>query len=240
MEYRGRPALSGASLCVAEGTVHALVGPSGAGKTTLINLLAGFLAPTRGVIRFRGEDIAGRAPEEIGHLGIARSFRMTGLFDQLSALDHVELALAPATGLRHRFWRSNRQAQHKLGPRALDLLDQVELAGRSGAAAGSLADSEKCALEVALALTLDPRVLLLDELTAGLAPEDVDRTIALVRRVAAGRTVVLVDHDMHVVRALADTVTVLQSGRVLAEGTYDQVRRDERVVAAYLGQAAQP
>jgi branched-chain amino acid transport system ATP-binding protein len=192
------------------------------------------------VIRFRGEDIAGRAPEEIGHLGIARSFRMTGLFDQLSALDHVELALAPATGLRHRFWRSNRHVQHKLRPRALDLLDQVELAGRSGAAAGSLADSQKRALEVALALTLDPRVLLLDELTVGLAPEDVDRTIALVRRVAAGRTVVLVDHDMHVVRALADTVTVLQSGRVLAEGTYDEVRRDERVVAAYLGQAAQP
>jgi branched-chain amino acid transport system ATP-binding protein len=235
-EFRGFRAVSDVSLSVAEGTVHALVGPNGAGKTTLFNLLTGFLSPTSGQILFRGEDITGRQPEQIAHLGIARSFQITSLFDQMSAVDHVELALASPTGLGYRFWRSSNQMR-QFRDRALDLLDQVGLADRSGAAAGSLAYGQKRALELALALALDPQLLLLDEPTAGMGLEDVDRTIALVKQVAEGRTVVFVDHNMHVVGSLADTVTVLQSGQVLAEGSYDQVRGDERVITAYLGQA---
>jgi branched-chain amino acid transport system ATP-binding protein len=233
-EFRGFRAVSRVSLQVAEGTVHALVGPNGAGKTTLFNLLTGFLVPTSGVIRFRGEDITGRQPEEIAHLGIARSFQITSLFDQLSAVEHVELALASPTGIGYRFWRSSRQLA-RFRPRALDLLDQVGLADLSGAAAGALAYGQKRALELALALALDPQLLLLDEPTAGMGVEDVDRTIALVKRVAEGRSAVFVDHNMHVVGSLADRVTVLQSGAVLAEGPYEQVRTDERVITAYLG-----
>jgi branched-chain amino acid transport system ATP-binding protein len=235
-EFRGFRAVSDVSLTVAEGTVHALVGPNGAGKTTLFNLLTGFLAPTSGQILFRGQDITGKQPEQIARLGIARSFPITSLFDQMSVVDHVELALASPTGLGYRFWRSSSQMR-QFRERAMELLDQVGLSDRSGAAAGSLAYGQKRALELALALALDPQLLLLDEPTAGMGVEDVVRTIALVKHVAQGRTVVFVDHNMHVVGSLADTVSVLQSGQVLASGTYDQVRHDERVITAYLGQA---
>lgn len=235
-EFRGFRAVSDVSLTVAEGTIHALVGPNGAGKTTLFNLLTGFLAPTSGQILFRDQDITGKQPEQIAHLGIARSFQITSLFDQMSVVDHVELALASPTGLGYRFWRSSSQMR-QFRDRAMELLGQVGLSDRSGAAAGSLAYGQKRALELALALALDPQLLLLDEPTAGMGVEDVDRTIALVKQAAQGRTVVFVDHNMHVVGSLADTVTVLQSGQVLASGTYDQVRHDDRVITAYLGQA---
>ena len=148
----------------------------------------------------------------------------------------MRLALASPTGLGLRFWRSQRSLD-RFRRTALELLDQVGLADRSGQVAGSLAYGQKRALELALALALEPQLLLLDEPTAGMGLEDVDRTIELVRKVSSGRTVVFVDHNMHVVGSLADTVTVLQAGQVLAEGTYAQVRDDERVVTAYLGQA---
>ncbi|MGO4342056.1 ABC transporter ATP-binding protein [Pedococcus sp. 2YAF34] len=237
-EFRGFRAVSDVNLRVVDGTVHALVGPNGAGKTTLFNLLTGFLAPTSGEIRLGDREITGMQPEQIAHLGIARSFQITSLFDQMSVVDHVELALASPTGLGYRFWRSSKQMR-QFRDRATELLDQVGLADRSGAAAGSLAYGQKRALELALALALDPKLLLLDEPTAGMGLEDVDRTIALVKKVSEGRTVVFVDHNMHVVGSLADTVTVLQSGQVLAEGTYDQVRNDEKVITAYLGQAGE-
>ena len=149
--------------------------------------------------------------------------------------EHLELALASPTGLGMRFWQSVTRFR-RFDDRATEILEQVGLADRSGQPAGSLAYGQKRALELALALALDPRLLLLDEPTAGMGIEDVDRTIALVKQVAEGRTVVLVDHNMHVVGSLADRVTVLQSGSVLAEGPYDEVRRDERVITAYLGQ----
>jgi branched-chain amino acid transport system ATP-binding protein len=233
-EFRGFTAVQGVDLDVAEGSVHALVGPNGAGKTTLFNLLTGFLAPTSGTIHLGDRDITGLSSEQIVHLGVARSFQITSLFDQMSLVDHVELALASPTGLGYRFWRSQKQMR-QFRPRAMELLDQVGLADRGGVFAGSLAYGQKRALELALALALEPRLLLLDEPTAGMGVEDVDRTIALVRQVSAGRTVVLVDHNMHVVGSLADRVTVLQSGAVLAEGPYDEVRTDERVITAYLG-----
>ena len=235
-EFRGFRAVSDVSLSVAEGTVHALVGPNGAGKTTLFNLLTGFLTPSSGQILFRGSDITGKQPEQIAHLGIARSFQITSLFDQMSLVEHLELALASPTGLGYRFWQSSKR-MGQFRQRALELLAEVGLTDRAGQAAGSLAYGQKRALELALALALDPKLLLLDEPTAGMGLEDVDRTIELVKKVAGGRTVIFVDHNMHVVGSLADTVTVLQSGQILAEGTYEQVRNDEKVITAYLGQA---
>jgi branched-chain amino acid transport system ATP-binding protein len=235
-DFRGFRAVDGVDLTITAGAIHALVGPNGAGKTTLFNLLTGFLAPTSGSILYRGKDITGKTPEQIVHLGIARSFQITSLFDQLTGLEHLELALASPTGLGMRFWRSERRMGQFRG-RSLELIDEVGLARLADKPAGSLAYGQKRALELALALALDPSLLLLDEPTAGMGLEDVDRTIALVKQVAKGRTVVFVDHNMHVVGSLADRVTVLQQGRILAEGSYEQVRLDDKVIIAYLGQA---
>ena len=235
-EFQGFRAVNEVDLSINEGTIHALVGPNGAGKTTLFNLLTGFLAPTSGTIRYRGKDITGKAPEQIAHLGIARSFQITSLFDQLTGLEHLELALASPTGLGMRFWRSEGQ-MGQFRARSLELIDQVGLVHLADKPAGSLAYGQKRALELALALALEPSLLLLDEPTAGMGLEDVNRTIALVKQVAKGRTVVFVDHNMHVVGSLSDQVTVLQQGQILAQGSYEQVRLDDRVVTAYLGQA---
>nr|WP_256792565.1 ABC transporter ATP-binding protein [Terrabacter sp. Ter38] len=235
-EFRGFRAVSEVDLTVARGTVHALVGPNGAGKTTLFNLLTGFLTPTSGAVLFDGQHITGKDPEQIAPLGIARSFQITSLFEAMTLREHLELALASPTGMGKQWWRSvTRMATFK--DRAMELLEQVGLADRAGAPASSLAYGQKRALELAIAMALDPKLLLLDEPTAGMGIEDVDRTIALVKQLAEGRTVVFVDHNMHVVGSLADRVTVLQSGQVLAEGPYEQVRADERVITAYLGAA---
>jgi branched-chain amino acid transport system ATP-binding protein len=236
-EFRGFVALHGVDLEVSEGTVHALVGPNGAGKTTLFNLLSGFLRASAGRIEIDGRDVTGLPPERIARLGVARSFQITTLFPQMSARGHVELALQARTGLGWRFWRSDRQLARFRG-RAVDLLAEVGLAEVAEQPASVLAYGRKRALELAVALALDPRVLLLDEPTSGMGGEDIDRTVDLVRRAAEGRTVVLVEHNMNVVASLADQVTVLQQGRVLVEGGYAQVRDDPRVIAAYLGETS--
>jgi branched-chain amino acid transport system ATP-binding protein len=233
--FRGFPAVNGVDLAVDDGVVHALVGPNGAGKTTLFHLLTGFVKPSAGRILLDGRDITGLAPERVAALGVARSFQITTLFPELSALAHIELALQARTGLGWRFWRSDRQLA-RFRPRAEELLAEVGLTESAQVPAGTLAYGRKRALELAVALALDPRVLLLDEPTAGMGVEDVDRTIALVKRVRTGRTVVLVEHNMSVVASLADKVTVLQRGEVLVEGGYAEVRHDPRVITAYLGE----
>ncbi|RAY17161.1 ABC transporter ATP-binding protein [Actinomadura craniellae] len=235
-DFRGFRAVDGVDLDVTEGSVHALVGPNGAGKTTLFHLFTGFLKPSAGRITLGERDLTGKSPERVARLGMARSFQITSLFAQLTPREHLELALAGGSGITWRFWRSDK-ALGAYSERALELLDQVGLAGHADVPAGSLAYGRKRALELALALALDPRVLLLDEPTAGMGVEDIDRTMSLIERVRAGRTVVMVEHNMSVVSALADRVTVLQSGRVLVEGPYEEIRHDERVISAYLGDA---
>src|SRR5680860_224881 len=235
-DFRGFIAVDAVDLEVREGGVHALVGPNGAGKTTLFNLLTGFLKPTAGTITLFDKDVTGLQPEQVAHLGVARSFQITSLFENLTPREHVELALQGRTKQGYRFWRSDKLLS-KFRDEADDLLTQVGLSALGNRPAGLLAYGQKRALEMALVLALDPRVMLLDEPTAGMGIEDVDSTIELVRRISAGRTVVFVDHNMHVVGSLADRVTVLQQGKVLAEGTYAEVRIDERVVTAYLGEA---
>ncbi|HLU74072.1 MAG TPA: ABC transporter ATP-binding protein [Nonomuraea sp.] len=236
-EFRGFRAVDGVDLDVAEGGVHALVGPNGAGKTTLFNLLTGFLKPTAGSVLLQGRrELAGRSPETITRLGVARSFQITSLFAELTPRQHVELALAGPTGLGWRFWRSDRALARFAAP-AADLLARVGLEAHGDVPAGSLSYGRKRALELALALALDPKVLLLDEPTAGMGVEDVDRTIELIHTIRAGRTVVMVEHNMNVVASLADRVTVLQHGKVLVEGPYAEIRHDPRVITAYLGDA---
>ncbi len=234
--FRGFQAVRSVDLEVHEGGVHALVGPNGAGKTTLFNLLTGFLKPSAGTITVFDEDVTGLQPEQIARKGVARSFQITSLFENLTPREHVELALQGRTSQGLRFWRSEKLlGRHRSV--VDDLLDQVGLADLADRPSGLLAYGQKRALEMALVLALDPKVMLLDEPTAGMGLEDVDRTIELVRRISAGRTVVFVDHNMHVVGSLANRVTVLQQGEILAEGSYDEVRRDERVITAYLGES---
>jgi branched-chain amino acid transport system ATP-binding protein len=234
--FRGFRAVDSIDLEVHEGGVHALVGPNGAGKTTLFNLLTGFVSPTSGTITVFGEDVTGKRPEQVARRGVARSFQITSLFENLTSREQLELALQGLTSQGLRFWRSEKLlGRHRA--RVDELLTQVGLMPLAEKPVGLLAYGQKRALELALVLALDPRVMLLDEPTAGMGIEDVDRTIELVRRIAAGRTVVFVDHNMHVVGSLADRVTVLQQGKVLAEGAYDEVRNDERVITAYLGEA---
>jgi branched-chain amino acid transport system ATP-binding protein len=235
-DFRGFRAVNDVNLDVAAGSVHALVGPNGAGKTTLFNLLTGFLAPTSGRVELDGHNVTGLPPERITRLGVARSFQITSLFPQLTARDHVELALMSSSGLAHKFWRSAKLV-HRFADRAMTILDQVNLAELALSTADSLPYGRKRALELAIALALQPKLLLLDEPTAGMGLEDVDRTVELIAKVRAGRTVVMVEHNMSVVGRLADRVTVLQAGRVLVEGGYDEVRNDDRVITAYLGGA---
>jgi len=228
-------AVGDVDLDVEKGERRAVIGPNGAGKTTLFNLLTGFLQPTSGEIRLFGEDATRLRPDRIARRGVARSFQITSLFEQLTVLEHVLLALQSGTGVGLRFW-SGEGALHRFEPRARELLEEVGLAHLAGRLASSLPYGQKRALEIALALGLEPTLLLLDEPTAGMSLEDVRRTIDLVQRVRADRTVLLVEHNMGVVAELAERVIVMQAGRIIADGTYETVRHDPAVVTAYLGQ----
>jgi len=229
MEFRGFRALDGVDLRIQEGTIHAVIGPNGAGKTTLFNLLSGLLRPTRGHILFQGRDVTGLPPHEVARRGIARSFQITSVFPHLTVLDNVRLALQARTSLGYAFWLPD-QVLAGFDGEALEILTSVGLAG--------LADRQVSILPYGFGLALQPTLLLLDEPTAGLGLEDVARVVDPIRRVAQRRTVVLVEHNMGVVAALSQYITVLQRGRVLAEGTYEELRTNAAVIEAYLGGVA--
>ena len=233
-EFRGFVAVKDVSLRVRDGTIHALIGPNGAGKTTCFNLLTHFLTPSRGRIRFKGRDITGSRPAGIARLGLVRSFQISAVFPHLTVLENVRLALQRARGHSFDFWRSER-VLGELNGRALELLDAVGLAQLAGAIAVELPYGRKRALEIATTLALDPEMMLLDEPTAGMAHEDVDRISALVKRVAANRTVLMVEHNLKVVENLSDTITVLARGEILAEGDYAAVSKNPDVIQAYMG-----
>lgn len=232
--FRGFVAVKGVNLAVRRGSIHALIGPNGAGKTTVFNLLTRFLAPSAGTIRYRGEDITRRRPADVAALGMVRSFQISAVFPHLSALDNVRVALLRKLGVTYHFWRPVRVLD-RLNARAMELLAAVGLTDSAGVRAVELAYGRKRALEIATTLALEPELMLLDEPTQGMGREDVGRVTALIRRVAAGRTVLMVEHNLGVVSSLADTITVLNRGEVLAEGSYAAVSRDPRVMEAYMG-----
>ena len=234
-EFHGFVAVKNVSLRVRRGTIHALIGPNGAGKTTCFNLLTHFLTPTAGRIRFNGREITGSRPADIARLGLVRSFQISAVFPHLSVLENVRVALQRKRGGSFDFWKSERVLE-ALSGRALALIDAVGLAPFARTPAVELPYGRKRALEIATTLALDPEMMLLDEPTAGMAHEDVERISALIKRVAANRTVLMVEHNLSVVSTLSHYITVLARGEILAEGDYRTVSKHPQVVEAYLGQ----
>jgi branched-chain amino acid transport system ATP-binding protein len=233
-EFRGFAAVQGVDLRVRRGAIHALIGPNGAGKTTCFNLLTKFLSPTRGSIVFKGRDITALPPADVAQLGLVRSFQVSATFPHLTVLENVRIALQRQRGGSFDFWRSKRVLD-ALNDRAMALISDVDLASHAHWTAVELPYGRKRALEIATTLALDPEMLLLDEPTAGMGHEDIDRISALIKSVAAERTVLMVEHNLSVVANLSDQITVLTRGRVLAEGDYDTVSNNPEVREAYLG-----
>lgn len=233
-EFKGFAAVSDINLQVARGSIHALIGPNGAGKTTVFNLLTQFLKPTSGRIIFDGHDISTTPPAEVAMKGLIRSFQISAVFPQMSALDNIRVALLRVHGGAHRFWRPKREL-NRLNERAMALLDEVGLADFAQVLAVELAYGRKRALEIATTLALEPKLMLLDEPTQGMGIEDVERVTALIRRASAGRTILMVEHNLKVVATLADKITVLARGQHLSEGDYATVSADPKVMEAYLG-----
>ncbi|MFZ5521349.1 MAG: ABC transporter ATP-binding protein [Pseudomonadota bacterium] len=235
-QFAGFVAVSEVNLQVRRGHIHALIGPNGAGKTTCFNLLTKFLAPTRGRILFNGIDITREAPDQVARRGVIRSFQISAVFPRLTVLQNVRIGLQRQTGWSMKFWQSERKLR-VLDARARDLLAEVGLHDVADEVAGALPYGRKRALEIATTLAMEPELMLLDEPTQGMGHEDVDRVTELIRRVAQGRTVLMVEHNMKVVSRIADRITVLQRGSVLAEGGYAEVSADPRVLEAYMGTA---
>jgi branched-chain amino acid transport system ATP-binding protein len=235
-EFKGFVAVDHVDLKVRKGSIHALIGPNGAGKTTCFNLLTKFLQPTSGQILFNGKDITRDAPAQIARRGIIRSFQISAVFPHLSVLENVRVALQRQLGTSFHFWRSEKSLM-PLNERAMQLLRAVDLEEYAALTTVELSYGRKRALEIATTLAMDPELMLLDEPTQGMGLEDVDRIRKLIKKVAASRTVLMVEHNMSVVASIADTITVLQRGATLAEGPYEEVSKNPAVVEAYMGSA---
>ncbi|RYX92920.1 MAG: ABC transporter ATP-binding protein [Comamonadaceae bacterium] len=235
-EFKGFRAVDGVDLSVRRGHIHALIGPNGAGKTTCFNLLTRFLPATRGRIEFNGRDITRMNTAAVARIGMVRSFQISSIFPQLSVLDNVRVALQREQGWSMHFWRSER-CLRDLDADAMRLLSEVDLAACADLRAQQLPYGQRRALELATTLAMDPQLMLLDEPTQGMGREDVGRVTALIRRVAQGRTVLMVEHNMSVVSSIADRITVLARGSVLAEGDYAAVSANPLVREAYMGRA---
>ena len=233
--FGGLVATDGVDLDLAEGETLAVIGPNGAGKTTLIAQLSGDLAPDAGTIRFAGEDVTARPAPARSRRGFARSFQITSIFREFSALDNVALAVQAHAGHSFRFWRRAREERALREP-ARAVLAQVGLATRADVEACALAHGEQRQLEIAMALATRPRLLLLDEPVAGMGTDESQRMVALLRTLRGRHTIVLVEHDMDVVWALADRISVMVYGRVIASGTPEAIRANADVRRAYLGE----
>ncbi|OWW19886.1 ABC transporter ATP-binding protein [Noviherbaspirillum denitrificans] len=232
--FFGFSAVQSVTIDIHEGGIHAIIGPNGAGKTTFFNLLTKFLTPSCGTLHYRGQDITRWSPQQIARAGIVRSFQISSIIPTESVLDNVRFALIRNTPYSHCFWRSKKVLDQFNG-KAEQLLESVGLHDKSALPARDLPYGKKRALELATTLALEPQVMLLDEPTQGLGHEDIDSIAALIKKVSAGRTTVVVEHNMRVVSGISDRVTVFQRGAVIADGTYEAVSRDPRVQEAYLG-----
>lgn len=235
-EFSGFFAVRNVSLKIMEGRIHALIGPNGAGKTTLFNLISKFLEPTAGRIFFEGRDVTKANPVSLARQGMCRSFQISAVFPHFTVLENVRLALQRKLGTYFHFWKSG-QTLEVLHERARELIGAVGLSGSIDRVTAELPYGHKRALELATTLALDPKIMLLDEPTAGLGREDVAVITRLIADAAKSRTVVMVEHNLPVVADLSDIITVLQRGEVMAEGTYEEIARHPDVKRAYLGAA---
>ena len=233
-EFKGFAAVQNVDLKVKRGNIHALIGPNGAGKTTVFNLLTKFLQPTQGTIQFNGINITREEPAQIARRGVVRSFQISATFPHLSVMENVRVALQRKMGTSFHFW-SSQSSLNVLNDRAVELLESVDLGAFIDTQAVDLPYGRKRALEIATTLALEPELMLLDEPTQGMGHEDVGLVVELIRKVSKGRTILMVEHNLSVVETLSNVITVLQRGSILAEGTYDVVSKDPRVMEAYLG-----
>jgi branched-chain amino acid transport system ATP-binding protein len=233
-EFSGFVAVSDVNLKVKAGTIHALIGPNGAGKTTCFNLLTKFITPTNGKILYKGQDITNKGSAEIARIGMVRSFQISAVFPHLSVLENVRLALQQRTGTSMHFWKSERSLSH-LNDEAMGYLTEVGLDKYADLTAVSLPYGRKRALEIATTLGMNPNLMLLDEPTQGMGHEDVDKVTQLIKKVAVGRTVLMVEHNMKVVSSIVDQITVLQRGKIIASGNYAEVSSNPQVIEAYMG-----
>jgi branched-chain amino acid transport system ATP-binding protein len=211
-----------------------LIGPNGAGKTTCFNLLTKFLVPTAGQILFNNRDITGAAPAQVARQGVIRSFQISAVFPHLSVLENVRIGLQRTLGTSYHFWKSEKTLS-ALNGRAMELLAQVDLTEFADTITVDLPYGRKRALEIATTLAMDPELMLLDEPTQGMGHEDVHRVTDLIKKVSAGRTILMVEHNMNVVAGICDKISVLQRGAVLAEGSYQEVSNNPQVMEAYMG-----
>ena len=233
-EFKGFTAVDHVDLKVRKGSIHALIGPNGAGKTTTFNLLTKFLPVTSGQIIYKGVDITRLTASEVSRSGMVRSFQISAVFPHLTVLENVRIGLQRKLGTSFHFWKPE-SSLYTLNDEAMALLESVDLASFANTQTVELPYGRKRALEIATTLALDPELMLLDEPTQGMGHEDVGRVVELIRKVAANRTVLMVEHNMNVVANLSDTITVLARGAVLAEGPYQEVSQNPRVLEAYVG-----
>ena len=233
-EFKGFTAVSDVNLQVQRGHIHALIGPNGAGKTTCFNLLTKFLVPTSGQILFNGKDITGAKPAEIARMGVIRSFQISAVFPHLTVLENVRIGLQRQLGTSFHFWKSEKSLS-SLNDRAMQLLAEVDLTAFADTITVDMPYGRKRALEIATTLAMQPELMLLDEPTQGMGHEDVHRVTELIKKVSAGRTILMVEHNMNVVSGICDKISVLQRGAMLAEGTYAEVSKNPQVMEAYMG-----
>jgi branched-chain amino acid transport system ATP-binding protein len=225
------------NLSVAPGERHALIGPNGAGKSTLFNLISGYMMPSSGSILLRDEIISGLAPYQINRRGLSRSFQVTNVFGNMSVWENLRCAVLWATGHRYAFWK-NVDRLPEVRDRTARILEDINLAARRDVPAGLLTYAEQRALEIGITVAGGADVILLDEPTAGMSHAETERAVALIRRLTEGRTLLIVEHDMSVVFGLADRISVLVYGRIIASGTPQEIRGNPKVKEAYLGEDA--
>ena len=233
-EFKGFVAVSDVNLRIKRGAIHALIGPNGAGKTTVFNLLTKFLSPTTGFIHYNGHDITAEKPAQVARKGMVRSFQISAVFPHLSVRENVRVALQRKLTNSFHFWKSEKSLE-SLHERAHELLKEVDLDAYADSVTAELPYGRKRALEIATTLALEPELMLLDEPTQGMGHEDISRVTELIQRVSKNRTILMVEHNLSVVENLSDTITVLQRGSVLAEGSYESVSQNPQVLEAYVG-----
>jgi branched-chain amino acid transport system ATP-binding protein len=233
-EFSGVKVIENLNLSVRARERHAIIGPNGAGKTTLFNLITGRYTPTKGHIIFNGIKIRGMSPERINRLGISRSFQITNIFPGLTVFENIRAAILSKHGIRWNLWRPADKME-EITRETSKILSMINLMDRRDGFAGELAYGEQRALEVGITLATDPTVIMLDEPSAGMSIDETREAVQMIGRITQGKTLIIIEHDMEVVFTLADTITVIHYGSVLATGTPDEIRENSEVRDAYLG-----